>query len=137
MVKVTDTQTWQGQDSITIDYYQPNTLEMKISGVAERYLPEDTFRPVVSGSYLAGNPMAGDAFSYVLGLQMDIPKCSYRMGWNGTVSGSTATWQRRDPVLKEDDKLDANGKYAWHPHDQVQRNQFPGRSQLLCDWKIG
>ncbi len=95
IVNVTDTQTWQGQDSITIDYYQPNTLEMKISGVAERYLPEDTFRPVVSGSYLAGNPMAGDAFIYMLGLAPN--RCQSVHGeraWSGTISASTATWPR-------------------------------------------
>ncbi len=37
-VKVADGGSWQGQHAVTIDYYQPNTFEMKISGVAERYL---------------------------------------------------------------------------------------------------
>ena len=84
VVKVTDEQTWQGRHAVTIDYYQPNTFEMKISGVAERYLPEETFRPVVSGSYLAGNPMAGDAFDYVLGLYPGHIQ-SVHCEWAGTV----------------------------------------------------
>ena len=44
-VKVADTQSWQGQHGITIDYYQPNTFEMTISGMAERYLFGGHFPP--------------------------------------------------------------------------------------------
>ena len=112
VVKITDTQTWQGQDSITIDYYQPNTLEMKISGVAERYLPEDTFRPMVSGSYLAGNPMAGDAFSHGLGLDMDYSKVFIANGLERYGFWLDRDLAKRDPTLKGSDKLDANGKYT-------------------------
>ena len=112
IVKIVDTQTWQGQESITIDYYQPNTLEMKVSGVAERYLPEDTFRPIVSGSYLAGNPMAGDAFSYVLGLDMDYSKVFTLNGLERYSFGLDRDLAKSDPALKGSNKLDANGKYT-------------------------
>jgi len=110
LVKVADEQTWQGQDSITIDYYQPNTLEMKISGMAEHYLPEDTFRPVVSGSYLAGNPMAGDEFSSVLGLHPAHSKVFTANGLERYSFDLDRDLAKSDPTWKGSNKLDANGK---------------------------
>lgn len=112
IVKIVDTQTWQGQHSITIDYYQPNTLEMKISSVAERYLPEDAFHPVVSGSYLAGNPMAGDAFGYVLGLVPNDSKVFTANGLERYGFWLDRDLTKSDPPQKGGDKLDAKGKYT-------------------------
>ena len=44
-VSVADAQSWQGQHDITIDYYQPNTFEMTISGMAKHYLLHRHFPP--------------------------------------------------------------------------------------------
>ena len=110
VVKVADTQTWQGQHAVTIDYYQPNTLELMISGIAKHYLFTDIFRPVISGSYLAGNPMAGDGFTFSLG----------QIQGESNVF-TTGEWQRyrfnldhrlalNEPFKKGSDKLDAGGK---------------------------
>ena len=113
LVKVMDMQTWQGQHGVTIDYYQPNTFEMKISGVAERYLPEDTFHPVVSGSYLAGNPMAGDGYTYSLGPTQgdrkvftsgELQRYKFDLDYQLT---------QKEPFKKGNGKLDTKGKYAF------------------------
>ena len=112
IVRVVDMQTWQGQHGMTIDYYQPNTFEMKISGMAEHYLPEDTFRPVVGGFYLAGNPMAGDAFGYVFGLNPLDAKVFTMNGLERFNFGLDRDLAKSDPPRKGDKKLDANGKYT-------------------------
>ena len=137
VVKITDTQTWQGQDSITIDYYQPNTLEMKISGVAERYLPEDTFRPMVSGSYLAGNPMAGDAFSHGLGLDMDYSKVFIANGLERYGFWLDRDLAKRDPTLKGATSWmrTANTRLASPWPDSKKQISWP--ISALCYWKIG
>lgn len=67
-VKVNDGRNWQGQHAVVIDYYQPNTFEIMLAGIAERYLSSDTLHARVSGSYLAGNPMAGDSLAHALDL---------------------------------------------------------------------
>lgn len=110
-VKVVDTQSWQGQHGVTIDYYQPNTFEMKVSGMAERYLPEETFRPMVSGSYLAGNPMAGDGFTYNLGLDQAASRAFASGGLERFAFGLDGDLAQSDPPKKGGDKLNASGKY--------------------------
>ncbi len=112
IVRFVDMQTWQGQHNVTIDYYQPNTFEMKISGMAEHYLPEDTFHPVVSGSYLAGNPMAGDTFGYVFGLNPVAAKVFTTNGLERFNFGLDRDLAKSDPPRKGSKKLDANGKYT-------------------------
>ncbi|HEX7501859.1 MAG TPA: carboxypeptidase regulatory-like domain-containing protein [Acidobacteriota bacterium] len=111
-VSVADTQSWRAMRNITIDYYQPNTLEVAISGMAKHYLFTDKFRPVISGSYLAGNPMAGDGFSYSLG-----PTQAQRQVFT---SGGLERYRfdldhllaLNDPPKKGGDKLDSGGKYT-------------------------
>jgi uncharacterized protein YfaS (alpha-2-macroglobulin family) len=111
-VNVVDTQSWQGRHGVTIDYYQPNTFEMTISGMVERYLPEDTFHPVVSGSYLAGNPMAGDAFNYSLGLAPATSRVFTSGGLDRFSFGIDQDLVQSDPPKKRDDKLNAGGKFT-------------------------
>jgi len=111
-VKVADEQSWRVLRNITIDYYQPNTLEMAISGITKHYLYTDIFRPEVSGTYLAGNPMAGDRFTYFLGpTQGDVNVFAsgglqrYRFGLDYDLV------QKGEPQ-QGGDKLDAGGKYT-------------------------
>lgn len=112
IVRVADLKTWQGHHGVIIDYYQPNTFEMKISGVAEHYLPEDSFRPVVSGSYLAGNPMAGDTFGYGFGLNPLAAKVFMTNGLERFNFGLDRDLAKSDPPQKGDKKLNANGNYT-------------------------
>jgi uncharacterized protein YfaS (alpha-2-macroglobulin family) len=111
-VKVTDAQSWRVLRNITIDYYQPNTLEIAISGMAKRYLITDNFRPKISGSYLAGNPMASDGFTYSLGTTQGEGNVftsgelqRYRFNLDHLLAQS-------EPFKKGGDKLDADGKYT-------------------------
>jgi hypothetical protein len=111
-VSVADTQSWRVLRNITIDYYQANTLEVAISGMAKHYLFTDIFRPMISGSYLAGNPMAGDGFSYSLGPTQAQGKVftsggleRYRFDLDHLLASS-------DPPKHGGDKLDAGGKYT-------------------------
>ncbi len=112
LVKVTDERAWQGQHDVTIDYYQPNTLEMKISGMADRYLPEDAFRPLLSGAYLAGNPMAGDGFTYSLGLEQASSQVFTSGGLERFTFGLDSDLAQGDPPKSGGDKLDAGGNYT-------------------------
>jgi len=111
-VRVQDIQSWQGQHGITIDYYQPNTFKVAVSSVDARYLFSDTFHAQVSGSYLAGNPMAGDGITYSLGLT---PATSTAFA-SGELErygfGLDQLFVRSDPPREGNEKLDANGKYA-------------------------
>ncbi|MCX6558293.1 MAG: Ig-like domain-containing protein [Candidatus Aminicenantes bacterium] len=111
-VRVQDGQSWLGQHGVTIDYYQPNTFEVTITDIAERYLFQDFFRPTVSGSYLAGNPMAGDGFSYSL----EVASAAAR-GFGGSeleryAFGLDRNLASNDPSQQGKDKLDAGGKYV-------------------------
>ncbi|MFH2107936.1 MAG: Ig-like domain-containing protein [Chrysiogenia bacterium] len=125
LVKVAGMQTWQAQHGVTIDYYQPNTFELKISGVAERYLPEDTFRPLVSGSYLAGNPMAGDAFDYMLGLAPNDSKVFTANGLERFSFGLDRDLAKSDPPQKGGDKFDARGKHTLAiPMSKLKKTNF-------------
>ncbi len=49
-----------------IDYYQPNKLKVEISKVKDRYSWKDSFKALVTGTYLSGNPMANDKLKYGL-----------------------------------------------------------------------
>ncbi|MCU0277008.1 MAG: Ig-like domain-containing protein, partial [Acidobacteria bacterium] len=111
-VAVQNGQQWQANHSVTIDYYQPNTLEMRISALAERYLPEDTFRPLLSGAYLAGNPMAGDAFTYSLALNQAAGRVPAFAGLERYHFGLDNDLEQRDPPQQGGDKLDAGGKFT-------------------------
>ncbi len=112
LVKVVDEQTWQGQRGVTIDYYQPNTFEMKVSGTAERYLPEDTFHPGISGSYLAGNPMAGDRFTYSLAPIQAAAKVFSSRGLEQYGFGLDRSLAQSDPPQQGGEKLDASGNFT-------------------------
>jgi uncharacterized protein YfaS (alpha-2-macroglobulin family) len=112
-VKVVDTQTWQGHHSIIIDYYQPNTFEITISGTMARYRFADTFRPLISGSYLAGNPMAGDAFNYLLGLAPASSQVFTSGGLERFGFGLDQDLAQSDPPKKGGDKLNASGKFTF------------------------
>ncbi len=112
-VQVTDAQSWRALHNITIDYYQPNTIEVAITDMAEHYLFTDTFRPRVSGSYLAGNPMAGDAFTYTLSAyDNDDPKIFKTNGLDRYSFGLGNYLAKKDPLKQGHDKLDASGKFT-------------------------
>ena len=111
-VSVVDTQSWRALHSITIDYYQANTLEVAISGMAKHYLFTDIFRPVISGSYLAGNPMAGDRFTYLLRPTQTQSKLFASGGLERYRFNLDHLLAMSDPPKQGDDKLDAGGKYT-------------------------
>jgi uncharacterized protein YfaS (alpha-2-macroglobulin family) len=111
-VKFTDTQNWQGQHGITIDHYQPNTMEVTISGMAERYLPADMFRPLVRGSYLSGNPMAGDELAYSLTLAHTYEKVFASAALERYRFSLDPDLARRDPPQQGGSKLDAEGGHT-------------------------
>jgi uncharacterized protein YfaS (alpha-2-macroglobulin family) len=111
-VSVADSQTWQGRRAITIDYYQPNTLEMKIAGVSERHLFRDSFRAQLSGSYLAGNPMSGDRFAYSLSPSPAGGGAFASPGLKRFAFGLDSDLMQNDSPQQGDDKLDASGQYA-------------------------
>ncbi|MBE0664212.1 MAG: hypothetical protein IH584_00210, partial [Candidatus Aminicenantes bacterium] len=112
-VKVTDAQSWRALHNITIDYYQPNTIEVAITDMADHYLFTDTFRPLISGSYLAGNPMAGDALTYTLSAyNSDDPKIFKTNGLDRFNFGLAHDLAKKDPLKQAEDKLDANGKFT-------------------------
>lgn len=110
MVKVVDTQSWQGQNSITIDYYEPNTIEVAITDMAEHYLFTDTFRPMISGSYLAGNPMAGDGFTYSLGPTQGQGNVFTSGEWQRYRFNLDYRLAQSEPFKKGGNKFDAGGK---------------------------
>ena len=111
-VTVQDSQSWQGQHAVTIDYYQPNTFAMKISGIAERYLFSNTFRARISGAYLAGNPMAGDAFSHALALAPAAIRIFHSRELERYAFGLERDLMQNDPQDQGGGKLDANGGTA-------------------------
>ncbi len=111
-VKVADTQSWQDQCAVTIDYYQPNTFEMTISGVAKHYLFSDNFSAGISGSYLAGNPMAGDEVSYNLALQPVTAQVFRTMDLERHRFGLDRDLTQNDPPISAEKKLDNAGKHA-------------------------
>jgi uncharacterized protein YfaS (alpha-2-macroglobulin family) len=127
-VRVADERTWQGQHAVTIDYYQPNTFEITLSGVAERYLSSDSFRPQVSGSYLAGNPMAGDSFTHTLSLA----PAAARIFPSGNLE--RFSFALDDDLMQNDEpsqgggKLDAGGKATLG----IPLSRFP-RTNYLAD----
>ncbi|MBN2346938.1 MAG: carboxypeptidase regulatory-like domain-containing protein, partial [Candidatus Aminicenantes bacterium] len=107
-----DDRSWQGRHAVTIDYYQPNTFEVKVSGVAERYLAADTFRAQVNGAYLAGNPMAGDAFRYRLLLTQAHPRAFTASGLERFAFGLDRDLARDDPPLQGEKELDTEGRHV-------------------------
>lgn len=109
-VRVADDGSWQGQHQVTIDYYQPNTLEIALSGIAERYLFSEPFRARISGSYLAGNPMAGDGWSHELSLAPASGRVFAAGGLERYAFGLDRDLAQNDPALLADGKLDAAGK---------------------------
>ncbi len=111
-VRIQDIQVWQGQHAVTIDYYQPNTFEMKISAVADHYLFQDVFRPSISGSYLAGNPMAGDGFTYRQELAQSASRVFTSGGLERFSFGLDSDLARSDPPREGGSKLDASGKHT-------------------------
>lgn len=112
MVKIVDTQSWQGQHSITIDYYQPNTFELTVSGVEKHYLFTDIFHPEVSGSYLAGNPMAGDKVTYSLVPTRSDGRVFTSGGLERFAFGLDSELAQDDPPENGNKKLDSRGKYT-------------------------
>lgn len=109
-VRVADDGSWQGQRQVTIDYYQPNTFELALSGIAERYLFSDRFRAGISGSYLAGNPMAGDAWSHELSLAPASGRVFAAGGLERYAFGLDSDLAQNDPPSQAAGKLDAAGK---------------------------
>jgi uncharacterized protein YfaS (alpha-2-macroglobulin family) len=112
LVKVVDTQAWQGRHDVTIDYYQPNTFELAISGVAGRYRFSDTFRPGISGSYLAGNPMAGDRFTYSLRTDPRYSRLFTANGMERFGFGLDRDLARGNQPQTGNGSLDAGGKFT-------------------------
>jgi uncharacterized protein YfaS (alpha-2-macroglobulin family) len=111
-VKVQDGAQWRNQHDITIDHYQPNTLQINISNVAGRYLFGETFRPEISGSFLAGNPMAGDKFIYRLQLTQAYSKV-FTAGSLGRYGFSLdRDLARNDPPIQGEKELDKKGRHA-------------------------
>ena len=127
-VNVQDDQRWQGERDITIDYYQPNTFEMTISGMAKQYLPEDMFCPVASGAYLAGNPMAGDGVSYHLALQPVTARVFRTMDLERHSFGLDGDLIRSDPPIAAEKNLDRAGQHAL----AIPMSSFP-RTNHLAD----
>lgn len=112
VVKVADTQTWQGQHAVTIDYYQPNTFELTISGVAKHYLFTDIFHPEINGSYLAGNPMAGDKVTYSLAPTRSEGRVFTSGGLERFAFGLDPELAQDNPPKQGDDRLDASGQFT-------------------------
>ncbi len=127
-VSVADDQTWQGQHAVTIDYYQPNTFEMKVTEVAERYVFSDTFRAQVSGSYLAGNPMAGDRFTYSLAPTQTAGRAFSSPGLERYAFGLDGDLKQSDPPQQGGNKLAAAGNYTLG----IPMNAF-SRTNFLAD----
>lgn len=109
-VRVADDGSWQGQRQVTIDYYQPNTFEIALAGIAERYLFSDRFRAGISGSFLAGNPMAGDAWSHELSLAPASGRIFAAGGLERYAFGLDSDLVQNDPAFQANGKLDAAGK---------------------------
>lgn len=109
-VRVADDGSWQGQRQVTIDYYQPNTFEITLSGVAERYLFSDRFRAGINGSFLAGNPMAGDAWSHELSLAPASGRAFAAGGLERFAFGLDRDLMQSDPAFRSSGRLDAAGK---------------------------
>jgi uncharacterized protein YfaS (alpha-2-macroglobulin family) len=112
VVKVADMQTWQGQHGVTIDYYQPNTFELTIYGVAKHYVFTDIFHPEIKGSYLAGNPMAGDKVTYSLAPTRFEGRVFTSGGLERFAFGLDQELAQDNPPKKGDDKLDPSGKFT-------------------------
>lgn len=111
-VKIQDIQIWQGRHAVTIDYFQPNTFEMKVAGVAARHVFSDTFHAQVSGTYLAGNPMAGDAFAYSLAASQAAGKVFAGADLEKYAFGLDRGLAQGDPPRQGGDKLDREGRFA-------------------------
>ncbi len=109
-VRVADDGSWQGQRQVTIDYYQPNTFEIVLSGIAGRYQFSDALRAVISGSFLAGNPMAGDAWSHELSLAPASGRVFATGGLERYAFGLDRDLMQNDPAFQSAGKLDAAGK---------------------------
>ena len=127
-VKVADRQSWQDQHAVTIDYYQPNTFEMTISGVAKHYLFSENFSAGISGSFLAGNPMAGDGVSYNFALQPVTAQVFRTMNLERHRFGLDRDLTQSDPPISAEKKLDNTGKHAL----TIPMSSFP-RTNHLAD----
>lgn len=109
-VRVAGEGSWQGQRQVTIDYYQPNTFEIALSGIAERYLFSDRFRAGISGSFLAGNPMAGDAYAHELSLTPASGRAFAIGALERYAFGLDRDLMQNDPAFQATGKLDAAGQ---------------------------
>ena len=111
-IKHQNWQNWQNHHEVTIDYYQPNTFEITIVNTAERYLPQDNFRPEISGSYLAGNPMAGENFEHSLTLAPATARVFTASDLKRYSFGLDRDLVQNDLPAKGGKKLDTEGKYT-------------------------
>jgi len=80
--------------------------------MAERYLSTDMFRPMISGSYLAGNPMAGDSFTHSLLLTPAAAKVFVSGGLERYDFSLNHDLAQNDPPRNGGNKLDAGGKHT-------------------------
>jgi uncharacterized protein YfaS (alpha-2-macroglobulin family) len=111
LVRQQNWHNWQSQHNVTIDYYQPNIFELTIAKTTERYLPQDNFGPEIRGSYLAGNPMAGENFEYSLTLAPATSRVFDSMELKRYDFGLDRDLVQNDPPAKGEKKLDAEGKH--------------------------
>lgn len=95
-----------------IDYYQPNTFEVTISGMADRFLRRTEFRADVGGAFLAGNPMAGDALGYRLELSPFSGAVSPRAEARDYAFGLDEKLQKRDPEHAVSARFDDGGRHT-------------------------
>lgn len=54
----------RGYHFIMIDYYQPDSIKLEVSGIKEHYAKDDILEADLSGYYLSGNPMSEDKIEY-------------------------------------------------------------------------
>jgi len=109
-VRAEDGGRWQGQHQVTIDSFQPNTFEVTIANVGERYHFSDSFRAAISGSYLAGNPMAGDACSHELSLAPAAARSFAAGSLERHAFGLDRDLMQADPAALGAITLDAEGR---------------------------
>ena len=130
-VKVTDDRTWQGQHAVTIDYYQPNTFEITLAGIAERYLSTNSLHARVSGSYLAGNPMAGDSFAHTLELSPAWSRIFTSENLQRFAFALDRDLMQNDAPNRGEGKLDASGRTTL----DIPLSRFP-KTNYLADLNL-
>ena len=80
--------------------------------MAKRYLFSDIFHPEVSGSYLAGNPMAGDKVTYSLAPTPSDGRIFTSGGLQRYSFGLDRDLAQDNPPKNGDDKFNAGGTYT-------------------------